>query len=25
LPQFNGFGVRPFGTSLLTIRVDLTD
>ncbi|GFG50442.1 nitroreductase [Mycolicibacterium agri] len=25
LPQFNSFGVRTFGTKLLTIRVDLTD
>jgi deazaflavin-dependent oxidoreductase (nitroreductase family) len=25
LPQFNSFGVRTFGTSLLTIRVDLID
>ena len=25
LPQFNSFGVRTFGTNLLTIRVDLTD
>jgi deazaflavin-dependent oxidoreductase (nitroreductase family) len=25
LPQFNSFAVRAFGTSLLTIRVDLTD
>ena len=24
LPQFNSFGVRTFGTNLLTIRVDLT-
>lgn len=23
LPQFNSFGVRTFGTSLLTVRVDL--
>ena len=23
LPQFNGFGVRAFGTNLLTVRVDL--
>jgi deazaflavin-dependent oxidoreductase (nitroreductase family) len=25
LPQFNSFGVRTFGTNLLTVRVDLTD
>jgi deazaflavin-dependent oxidoreductase (nitroreductase family) len=25
LPQMNSFGVRTFGTNLLTIRVDLTD
>jgi deazaflavin-dependent oxidoreductase (nitroreductase family) len=25
LPQFNSFGVRTFGTNLLTIRIDLTD
>jgi deazaflavin-dependent oxidoreductase (nitroreductase family) len=25
LPQFNSFGVRTFGTDLLTVRVDLTD
>ena len=25
LPQFNSFGVRTFGTNLLTIRVDLKD
>jgi deazaflavin-dependent oxidoreductase (nitroreductase family) len=25
LPKFNSFAVRAFGTSLLTIRVDLTD
>lgn len=25
LPRFNSFGVRTFGTNLLTIRVDLTD
>lgn len=25
LPQFNSFGVRTFGTELLTVRVDLTD
>jgi len=25
LPQFNSFGVRTFGTKLLTVRVDLTD
>ena len=25
LPQLNSFGVRTFGTNLLTIRVDLTD
>jgi deazaflavin-dependent oxidoreductase (nitroreductase family) len=25
LPQFNSFAVRAFGTSLLTIRVDLAD
>ena len=25
LPQFNSFGVRTFGTNLLTIRVDLND
>jgi deazaflavin-dependent oxidoreductase (nitroreductase family) len=25
LPQFNSFGVRTFGTNLLTIRVDLAD
>ena len=25
LPQFNSFGVRTFGTNLLTIRVDLID
>ncbi len=25
LPQFNSFGVRTFGTNLLTIRVDLDD
>ncbi|WNG94267.1 nitroreductase/quinone reductase family protein [Mycobacterium sp. ITM-2016-00318] len=25
LPQFNSFGVRTFGTNLLTIRVELTD
>jgi len=25
LPQFNSFGVRTFGTNLLSIRVDLTD
>lgn len=25
LPQVNSFGVRTFGTNLLTIRVDLTD
>ena len=25
LPQFNSFGVRTFGTNLLTIRVDLQD
>jgi deazaflavin-dependent oxidoreductase (nitroreductase family) len=25
LPQFNSFGVRAFGTNLLTIRVDLAD
>ena len=25
LPQFNSFGVRTFGTNLLTIRVDLED
>jgi deazaflavin-dependent oxidoreductase (nitroreductase family) len=25
LPKFNSFGVRTFGTNLLTIRVDLTD
>ena len=25
LPQVNSFGVRAFGTNLLTIRVDLTD
>jgi deazaflavin-dependent oxidoreductase (nitroreductase family) len=25
LPQFTSFGVRAFGTNLLTIRVDLTD
>ncbi len=25
LPQFNSFGVRTFGTNLLTIRVDFTD
>ncbi|MBB2772897.1 MULTISPECIES: nitroreductase/quinone reductase family protein [Mycolicibacterium] len=24
LPQFNSFGVRTFGTDLLTVRVDLT-
>jgi hypothetical protein len=23
LPQFNSFGVRAFGTNLLTVRVDL--
>ena len=23
LPQFNSFGVRTFGTNLLTVRVDL--
>ncbi len=25
LPQFNSFGVRTFGTNLMTIRVDLHD
>jgi deazaflavin-dependent oxidoreductase (nitroreductase family) len=25
LPQINSFGVRTFGTNLLTIRVDVTD
>src|SRR3954447_2797362 len=25
LPQFNSFGVRTFGTDLLTVRVDLDD
>jgi deazaflavin-dependent oxidoreductase (nitroreductase family) len=25
LPQLNSFGVRTFGTNLLTVRVDLTD
>ena len=25
LPQFNSFGVRTFGTNLLTVRVDFTD
>lgn len=25
LPRFNSFGVRTFGTDLLTVRVDLTD
>jgi deazaflavin-dependent oxidoreductase (nitroreductase family) len=25
LPAFNSFGVRTFGTDLLTVRVDLTD
>ncbi|WP_193044019.1 nitroreductase/quinone reductase family protein [Mycolicibacterium baixiangningiae] len=25
LPQLNSFGVRTFGTDLLTVRVDLTD
>ncbi|MDT5108976.1 MAG: hypothetical protein QOK33_2905 [Mycobacterium sp.] len=25
LPQVNSFGVRTFGTNLLTVRVDLTD
>ncbi|RAV09584.1 nitroreductase family deazaflavin-dependent oxidoreductase [Mycolicibacterium sp. GF69] len=25
LPQFNSFGVRTFGTNLLTIRIDLED
>ncbi|BBY79545.1 nitroreductase family deazaflavin-dependent oxidoreductase [Mycolicibacterium pulveris] len=25
LPQFNSMGVRTFGTSLLTVRVDFTD
>ena len=25
LPQFNSFGVRTFGTNLLSLRVDLTD
>jgi deazaflavin-dependent oxidoreductase (nitroreductase family) len=25
LPQFNSFGVRTFGTNLLSIRVDLTN
>jgi len=25
LPQFNSFGVRTFGTNLMTIRVDFTD
>ncbi len=25
LPQINSFGVRTFGTNLLTVRVDLTD
>jgi deazaflavin-dependent oxidoreductase (nitroreductase family) len=25
LPQFNSFGVRTFGTDLLTVRVDLND
>ena len=25
LPQFNSFGVRTFGTNLLTIRIELTD
>jgi deazaflavin-dependent oxidoreductase (nitroreductase family) len=25
LPQFNSFGVRTFGTHLLSVRVDLTD
>lgn len=25
LPQFNSFGVRTFGTNLLSIRVDFTD
>ena len=25
LPQFSSFGVRTFGTNLLTVRVDLTD
>jgi deazaflavin-dependent oxidoreductase (nitroreductase family) len=25
LPQFNSFGVRTFGTNLLSVRVDLTD
>jgi deazaflavin-dependent oxidoreductase (nitroreductase family) len=25
LPQLNSFGVRTFGTNLLSIRVDLTD
>jgi deazaflavin-dependent oxidoreductase (nitroreductase family) len=25
LPQLNSFGVRTFGTKLLTVRVDLTD
>ncbi|SEH89552.1 deazaflavin-dependent oxidoreductase, nitroreductase family [Mycolicibacterium rutilum] len=25
LPQFNSFGVRTFGTNLLTVRVDLID
>ena len=25
LPRFNSFGVRTFGTNLLSIRVDLTD
>ena len=25
LPQFNSFGVRTFGTNLLTLRVDLDD
>ena len=24
LPQYNNFGVRTFGTNLLTVRVDLT-
>lgn len=24
LPQFNSFGVRTFGTNLLTVRVDMT-
>ncbi|MCV7240466.1 nitroreductase/quinone reductase family protein [Mycolicibacterium celeriflavum] len=25
LPQFNSFGVRTFGTNLMTVRVDLED